>query len=93
MEGATVVHGLDEALALAAGEERVFVLGGGEIYRQALPLADRLELTIVHAQVEGDTTFPEIDPTRWRLVADEHHSADERHAHAFSFRTYARRRS
>lgn len=88
--GATVVPSLEEALALGATEPRVWIIGGGEIYRQALPLADRLVLTVVHATVEGDTTFPSLDGGAWALESEEHHPADDRHAHAFSFREYRR---
>lgn len=92
-EGVTVVHDLDAALALAEGEDEVFVTGGEEIYRLALPRADRLYLTVVHATVEGDTRFPEFDEAQWRRVSEEHHPADERHAHAFTFRLYERHRT
>lgn len=90
--GVTVVPSLDEALALGATEDEVFVIGGGEIYRQALPRADRLYLTMVHAVVEGDTTFPDINVHDWVLAEEEHHPADARHAHPFTFRTYHRLR-
>ncbi len=89
-EGVTVVPSLDEAIALAAGEQQVFVIGGGEIYRQALARADRLYLTIVHAAVEGDTTFPSLDQSAWALESEEFHPVDERHPHSFSFREYRR---
>jgi dihydrofolate reductase len=89
--GATVMHGLDEALGVAAGDEVVFVAGGGSLYAQALPLADRLYLTEVETAVAGgDTFFPAIDPARWRLVERKGHPADDRHAFAFSYATYER---
>ena len=90
--GATPAHSLDEALetARAWGEQEVFVLGGAAIYALALPLADRLEITVVHAEVEGDTYFPEFDLAAWTLTDDDHREADERHPHAFSFRCYER---
>jgi dihydrofolate reductase len=88
--GVTVVPSLAEALALGATEREVFVVGGGEIFREALPRADRLYLTVVHARVEGDTFFPEFDKDGWALESDERHEADEKHAFAFSFRTYRR---
>lgn len=90
--GVHVVGTLDEALALAAGEDEVFVIGGGEIYRLALPRADRLYLTVVHADVDGDTWFPTLDDGDWVLESEVDHPADERHAHSFSFRTYRRLR-
>ena len=93
--GARVVGSLDEALrvAEAAGESEVFVAGGGEIYRQALPRADRLDLTEVEWEVEaGDTFFPEIDQAAWREVSREAHPADERNPHPYTFVVYQRRR-
>jgi dihydrofolate reductase len=89
-EGVEIAHDLDAALALAEGEEEVFVLGGGEIYALALPRADRMELTIVHDEFDGDTFFPAFDESNWRLVNEERHEPDERHAHSFTFRTYER---
>ena len=88
--GATVVPSLEEALALGATERQVFVIGGGEIYRQALPRADRLYLTVVHATVEGDTTFPPFEEGSWALESEEYHPADDRHPHSFTFREYRR---
>lgn len=90
-EGAEVVATLDEALGLAADDDEVFVAGGAEVYRAALPRADRLYLTVVHTEVSGDTFFPPFDESEWVLRADERHERDERHAYAFSFRTYERR--
>ncbi|HEV8355935.1 MAG TPA: dihydrofolate reductase [Gemmatimonadales bacterium] len=87
--GVTVVPSLAEALALGATEDEVFVVGGGEIYRLALPRADRLHLTVVHAVVEGDTFFPPLDAA-WALDEEERHEPDEKHAFAFTFRTYSR---
>jgi dihydrofolate reductase len=89
VEGVTVVHSLDEALDVAIGDDEVFIAGGGEIYRQALPLADRLYLTRVHAIVDGDTTFF-FDEDEWLLVTREDHLADERNPHPFSFLVYER---
>ena len=88
--GVTVVPLLDEALALGATEDEVFVIGGGEIFRLALPRADRLYLTLVHAVVEGDTFFPPFDLAAWALEDEEDHPADEKHAYPYSFRTYSR---
>jgi dihydrofolate reductase len=91
-EGVEVVHGLDAALELVRGEAEVFIIGGAEIYRQALPRTDRIYLTRVETEVEGDVFFPEIDWDEWRIVAEEHHPADDRHAYAMTFLTYERRR-
>lgn len=69
-DGVTVAHSLDEALKLADGKE-VYVAGGGEIYTQALPLADRLELTEVDLDADGDVHFPDVDWSDWRETARE----------------------
>ncbi|MFS4417708.1 dihydrofolate reductase [Maribacter sp. 2307ULW6-5] len=87
-----VVHSLGEALALVEGEP-AFIIGGGEIYQQGEAFADVLELTRVHAAFEADAFFPEISDTLWKLVAEEHHPKDERHAHAFTYRTYHKKDS
>ncbi len=84
-EGAETSTSLDEALSLLDGSEDVMVLGGGELYRQALPHADAMELTFIDAEVDGDTTFPEWSPGAWREVSREHRPADERNAHAMDF--------
>ena len=93
-EGAEVVHDLNEALECArvSGETEVFILGGAEIYALALAQADLMYLTVIHAEIEGDTFFPECDLGEWRLVEDERHEADERHEHAFSLQVYERAR-
>jgi dihydrofolate reductase len=90
-----VVQSLDAALASAreCGESEVFVFGGEAVYALALPRAERLYLTRVHAEVEGDAFFPEIDEAAWTLREQEHHPADERHAFAFTFQVLDRRPS
>jgi dihydrofolate reductase len=70
----------------------LFAIGGSRVFEAALPLTDRLELTRVHAQVPGDAFFPKLDFSEWKLVAEEHHPADDRHAYPYSFLTYERRR-
>ena len=87
-----IAHSLEEALSQAGPDSEPFILGGGEIYALALPLAERLEITVVHATIEGDTYFPDYDVSEWTLVSDDRHEADESHEHPFSFRTYQRER-
>lgn len=84
------VHSLDQAMerARAAGEAELFVCGGEAVYREALPRADRLVLTRVDAEPEGDTHFPEPDWTRWRLVSREDHGPDERNWMGYDFEVY-----
>lgn len=90
-EGVEVVPDVDTALARAAGAERLFVIGGAEVFRAALPLADELLVTQVHAVLPGDVRFPAVRWAEWSLVHDEFHPADERHAVPFSFRRFVRR--
>jgi dihydrofolate reductase len=91
IEGCTVVDSLDAALAAAGPVPEVFVIGGAEIYRLALPIADTLYLTRVHATVGADTFFPALDFAEWEELARVEHPADDRHAHAMSFVTLRRR--
>jgi dihydrofolate reductase len=88
--GATVVGSLEAALEAAGDAPEVMVLGGGQIYAAALPRADRLVLTHVETVVEGDARFPAVDWSRWRVVAQERHAADDRHAHPFRVVVYER---
>lgn len=91
--GVTVEHSLEEALRVAAdaADAEAFIAGGAEIYELAIHRADRMYLTRVHAEVEGDTFFPEFDDvSEWRLVDAEHFEADERNEYPFSFLTYDR---
>lgn len=84
--GATVAASLDAAYAAAGDVPDLCVIGGAEIYAQALPTADVLHLTRVHTIVpDADTFFPRLDDTEWRQLACEERQADERHAHALSF--------
>ena len=81
--GAIVVHSIDEALEACRGDSEVFVIGGADIFRDALPLADRLYLTIVDAEPAGDTLMPEFDMSDWRETSAESFDADEKHAHNY----------
>ena len=83
-----VVYSLQDALSEVSGEEKAFVIGGGEIYRQALPYATAVELTRVHGRFEADTYFPELNPGQWQLVWSEYHPKDERHDYAFTFQRF-----
>jgi dihydrofolate reductase len=89
-EGIETAGSLEEAIALARDgrETEAFVIGGAEMYRLALPVADRIYLTRVRARVEGDVVLPPIDWSQWRLVAEELHEADERNEHGYTFADY-----
>lgn len=96
-EGAEVATSLEEAIALAkvrgrcmVGADAVCIIGGGEIYRQAMGLADRLHVTHVLASVDGDTRFPPIDPAVWREIRSEAFPPGERDSHATRYAVYER---
>ena len=87
-ENIMVTSSLSEALTIAKNDPRPFIIGGGEIYKQSMSIADEIELTRVHADFDADTFFPEINPHQWKKVWREDHPADERHAYAFTFLRY-----
>ena len=80
-----------EAWARGQGFEELFVIGGEALYREAMERADRIYLTRVEAEPEGDAFFPEMQETDWHCVKQEAHPADERHSHDFSFEVWERR--
>lgn len=88
--GVVVAHSLEDALQ-QADTETAFVIGGGQLYAQALPLAQQLYLTQVHTQLDGDTFFPEINLQHWQCLSQEHHPQDDRHAYAMDFQLWQRR--
>jgi dihydrofolate reductase len=88
--GCEVVNSLDAALALCANEPEVFIVGGAEIYKQAMKVTDRIYLTIVHQNFDGDTYFPEIKKDEWKETDREDHQTDEKHQFSYSFITLER---
>lgn len=88
--GVETAPSLAAALELASDETEVFVVGGATVYAEALPRADRLYLTRVHADVTGDVTFPRLNVNEWSLVSQEEHDSDQNHAHPFTFQIYHR---
>ncbi len=91
-EGCLVVHSLQEALAAVPDAEEVFIIGGASLYREALPLADRIYLTLVDAEVEGDTVFPELDASEWQEVRRETFAPDEKNPFGYAFVELVRKR-
>ncbi len=89
--GVEVFHTIGGALHTATDPEEVFIAGGAEIYSLALPSADRIYLTVVHATLDGDTYFPTFTAKEWRLVEDIRYRSDEKHFYPYSFRLYERR--
>lgn len=90
--GVAVAHSVDEALALAQGDE-VFVAGGEEIFRGTIGRADRLYLTWIHAEFPGDTRFPDFDEREWRIVEREDRGPEGEVPYAYSFVVYDRDRT
>jgi len=90
-EGCVVTHSIDEALGAAAGSDEVMIIGGAELYAQALPRADRLYLTEVRADVDGDVRFPPIDAADWIEVERQSYLADEKNEYDIDFVVLDRR--
>jgi dihydrofolate reductase len=90
-EGAAVVHSVEQALEACAGQARVFLIGGAEIYRLAMPQVDEIYLTRVHAEVEGDTYLPKVDWAEFDLIESESFEANEKNDHRFSLQHYRRK--
>lgn len=90
-EGAESFSTVDDAQRACQGEDELMVIGGGQIYASLLPQVSVLYLTRVHASLQGDTWFPEIDWSAWQLQSREHQSADERNSHDHSFELWVRK--
>lgn len=91
-EGAESVYSIDELVAKVPANEEAFVIGGGMVYRQMMPLADKLYITHIHHSWEdADTFFPEIDAVVWKQLSTERHSADDKNPFDYTFAEYGRR--
>ena len=91
-EGAEAVYSLDELCAKVSQDEEAFVIGGGMVYRQMMPLADKLYITHIHHSWEdADTFFPEIKESEWKLLSAERHPADDKNPFDYTFAEYGRR--
>lgn len=89
-ETVIVVNNLKDAIQKAAetNSKQIFIIGGGEIYKQSMDIADSIYITRVHADVEGDTFFPVIDESKWKLTSNQDFEADEKHAYSYSFQIW-----
>lgn len=85
--GALVVHSLQQAIekAMTKGDNEIFIIGGGEIYAQSIPLADKIYLTKVHATFEADTFFPKLNMNEWQITSSKYFNADEKNKYSFTF--------
>lgn len=90
-EGILIVGSLKEALKFAKKiDEDIFIIGGGEIYKQTIDLCERLKVTRVDAELQGDTFFPEIDPKKWQKTDEVCHEKDDKNEYNFCFETWER---
>ncbi len=94
LENTIVVNSLEDAIAVCKKDkqEKVFVIGGGQIYQQVLPITDTLYITEIHNKFDGDTFFPEYDKNEWEEISRDPHPTDERHKYAFDFVVYKRKK-
>ena len=90
-EGCVIANSLDEALEAAKSDENPYILGGAQIYKQAIEIADILDLTLVDAELNADAFFPEIDMSIWKETSRQNFKADEKHQYNYSFVTYIRK--
>lgn len=92
-DGVMVVHSMEEALKAAAATDakEAFIIGGGEIFKDNISQVDKIYITRVHAKIEGDAYFPEIDPTVWKIISNLDFPVDDRHKYAYSFQLWQRK--
>lgn len=88
IEGCTVARSLEEAVAMFPHDEEIFIIGGAQIYALALDIADRIYITRVEHEYEGDTSFPTWDESQWHLVHSERHECGEKFPYPFTFELY-----
>ena len=88
--GCTIVHQLEQGVKMAEknGEGELFIIGGSEIYKLGMPLADKLYLTEIDARIDGDTFFPSFEKEAWHEISRQHHARDDRHQFAFDLVIY-----
>ena len=84
----TVVNNFEDAIRETGDDENPFIIGGGQIYKLAMDLVDKIELTRVHEEFKADTFFPKIDEDKWKLIHEEFNEKDERHQFSFTYKTY-----
>ena len=88
-EGILIVGSIKEAVKFAKKiDENIFIIGGGNIYEQTIEIADRLEVTLVKAELKADTFFPKIDPKIWKLSEEVFHGKDDKNQYDFVFQTF-----
>jgi dihydrofolate reductase len=85
-----VAHNIEQAInkAKECNAREIFIIGGGEVFKQTIDDVDRIYLTRVHTTVEGDTSYPELDKSKWKLVKEDPHPADEKNNYAYTFEVW-----
>jgi dihydrofolate reductase len=91
-DGCIVVQDIEKAIAVCPKEDDLYIIGGGEIYKQFIHLADQLDITRVHNSFEADVYFPEIDPEIWELTSEIFNPKDEKHLFDYTFQTFGRKK-
>lgn len=89
-EEVDIANSVQEVLNYCRDEREIFIIGGAEIYKQTLPLANKIHMTRVHTTIDGDAYFPELLDHKWKLVSAEKHEKDEKHAFDYTFEVYER---
>ena len=89
--GALLAKNLEHAMEFASADQEIFVVGGGQVYQHALPLAERIYATRIHVALQGDTYFPDMNWEQWELVESTAHAADEKNQYPFTFENYVRK--
>ena len=89
--GCIIADSLEQALSKVDGEPEIFIAGGGEIYRQAIPLTDKMYITIIDHDFDADTHFPKFSEKEWKIVEENYQPANQKNQYPMVFRTYERR--
>lgn len=92
IDSCIVAEDVEKAIAICPSNEDLFIIGGGEIYKQAIHLADQLDITLVHHSFEADVYFPVIDPEIWELSSEAFQPKDEKHLFDYTFQTFVRKK-
>lgn len=89
-EGVTIAHNMDQAIDMACQSDcnEIFIIGGGEIFAQSMDIVTRIYLTLVHVTLDGDTFYPSFDKSKWQLISEDPHPADEKHNFAYTFQLW-----
>ena len=87
-EGCLIASSIDKAISMIKNDDEIFIIGGAEIFKQVIEIADKIYLTRIHHEFDGDTFFPQIDEKKWKLASRQDHQPDEKNKYPFSFLEY-----